>query len=146
MRRAAAPFAGLLIATFAVAGCTPPASPPSRPVCCALPPLEIRVYFTTGTATPSAASTDQLPRAAAYLSSHPDKRVRIVGHADSAGSGEDNPTLSRRRADAVADALAGLGVPRERLRVEARGTADPLVPPASEGMQPQNRRVDIVID
>ncbi len=67
---------------------------------------------------------------------------RIDGHTNSVGSRESNLDLSRRRAQAVVDYLASLGVSRSRLEAAGHGFDAPL-----SGARPQdaaNRRVEIV--
>lgn len=64
--------------------------------------------------------------------------VLLVGHADATGSPEINERLSALRAQSVARRLAELGVPRDRLRVEARGDREPRA-------AGNDRRVEIFI-
>lgn len=57
------------------------------------------------------------------LADHPEiTRLHVVGHADARE--RRAPGLSLRRADAVRDALHGLGVASERLSTEGRGAAE----------------------
>ena len=67
----------------------------------------------------------------------------VVGHTDQAGSDQYNLVLSRRRADAVADALRGKIAPGTRLEVDAKGESNPRVPLADGTRSPENRRVEI---
>jgi hypothetical protein len=55
-----------------------------------------------------------------------DVSLQIVGRADPTGAESDNLALSRRRATAVRDRLASLGVEANRLRLDATGSNDPL--------------------
>lgn len=70
--------------------------------------------------------------------------VVITGHTDRVGSATSNLELSRRRAEAVRDALVARGVPGNLLSVHGAGEADPFVPTADGAAEPQNRRVDII--
>ncbi len=70
-------------------------------------------------------------------------RIQVVGYADSAGPAELNEQLSQRRAEAVADALAAEGLPRESIEVEWHGEEQLPVPTADEVHEPDNRRVAI---
>lgn len=72
-------------------------------------------------------------------------RIDIVGHTDSAGSQRYNDALSLARADAVAQALAGLGVARGNLQISGRGERDPALRTADNVREPANRRSDVVI-
>jgi OOP family OmpA-OmpF porin len=75
----------------------------------------------------SAAGKQQLATA---MSAHNDVyifRVYIDGYTDQIGNDSYNLKLSQRRADAVLAELVALGLPKERTRVTAHGSADPLV-------------------
>jgi OOP family OmpA-OmpF porin len=54
-------------------------------------------------------------------------QVNIVGYTDKIGNEEYNLNLSQRRAEAVKEELVALGIPQERIKVSAKGSADPLV-------------------
>lgn len=54
-------------------------------------------------------------------------RVMIDGYTDQIGDDDYNLKLSQRRADAVQAELIALGLPKERTRVTAHGSKDPLV-------------------
>ncbi|RML19915.1 OmpA protein, partial [Pseudomonas syringae pv. maculicola] len=60
------------------------------------------------------------------------------------GDREDNLTLSKDRAQAVADVLMDLGVDDKRIQVEGYGQQFPVDANASERGRAQNRRVEIV--
>jgi outer membrane protein OmpA-like peptidoglycan-associated protein len=72
-------------------------------------------------------------------------RINVTGHADRAGPDAYNMALSMRRADAVKAVLVREGVPANQIAVVARGEAQPLVPTADGVREPQNRRVEIVL-
>ena len=67
----------------------------------------------------------------------------IVGHASTDGSASHNQDLSERRAAAVSDYLASLGVEGYRLQAYGRGETEPLA--GIPGESPENRRVEIAI-
>ena len=71
-------------------------------------------------------------------------RLEVSGYTDLSGSAAYNERLSDRRANAVADALARLGVPRSETAASGRGTDSPRIPTAPGGREPQDRRVEIV--
>jgi len=71
-------------------------------------------------------------------------RLELAGYADLSGSAGYNQRLSERRANAVADALARLGVPRGDMAVSGHGIDNPRIPTALGVREPQNRRVEIV--
>ena len=53
--------------------------------------------------------------------------------------------LSIRRANAVKDALVRAGIPANQIAVIGKGESDPLVPTADGVREPQNRRVEILL-
>jgi len=92
----------------------------------------------------SADIVDAQPATAALselLNARPDLLITIKGHADWKGPGAYNDTLSEHRAQAVRDALVGLGVARERITVEHYGEHRPLAPNETYEGRWLNRRV-----
>ncbi|HEX8037899.1 MAG TPA: OmpA family protein [Chryseosolibacter sp.] len=80
-----------------------------------------------------------------YLLSHPERPVKISGHTDDTGSEAHNLILSRRRADAVAEYLAGNGIDAGRLATFGFGSAKPIAPNTSDEGRRKNRRVELLI-
>src|SRR5260370_14215701 len=72
-------------------------------------------------------------------------RVTAIGHTDTSGPRDYNMALSLRRGNAVKDALVQQGVPATAIAVVGRGESQPLVPTGDGVREPQNRRVEIVI-
>lgn len=54
-------------------------------------------------------------------------RVNVEGYTDQIGSPQYNLKLSQQRADAVKAELVARGIPAERIRTSAMGSADPVV-------------------
>ena len=73
-------------------------------------------------------------------------RIRATGHSDRSGAVRYNQGLSMRRAVAVRGMLESLGIPRNQIAILAKGEAEPLVPTADGVREPQNRRVEIVLE
>jgi len=78
----------------------------------------------------------------AYKSGAP-VQIQVTGYTDRSGSAAYNQRLSERRANNVARALVGLGVPQNQMAVSGRGENDNRVPTAAGVREPQNRRVEI---
>ena len=72
-------------------------------------------------------------------------RLMVTGHADRSGSPAYNMRLSQRRADSVRAELVRSGISPNEISVAARGESDPLVPTPDGVREPQNRRVEIVL-
>ena len=66
-------------------------------------------------------------------------RFVVEGHTDAAGSASYNVDLSQRRADAVAQYLAGKGIAASRLLPRGLGQSRPVV---GDPLAPENRRVE----
>jgi OOP family OmpA-OmpF porin len=108
-------------------------------------PEEFLLFFDLDSAQLTPEARDIVQSAADTAKKGNYTRFILTGHADRAGSADYNLALSRRRADAVKDALVGLGLPAGEITVEAKGEAEPLVPTADGVQEPQNRRVEILM-
>lgn len=80
-----------------------------------------------------------------YLLQHPERSVKITGHTDNVGSESNNLTLSRKRADVVAEYLVDNGVALNRVEPLGLGSAKPLAENTTEAGRKQNRRVELLI-
>lgn len=73
-------------------------------------------------------------------------RIEATGHTDRSGTVRYNLALSERRAKAVQAELVRLGVPGIDIIVRWKGEQDPLVQTPDGVREPQNRRVEIVLN
>lgn len=102
------------------------------------------VLFDTDKAVLKPGADQTIDRLAAFMRDNPDTRIIVEGHTDSRGSDAHNEALSRRRAQAVADALVARGIPTDRFEIMGRGEGYPVASnDTAEGRQ-RNRRVEIV--
>lgn len=106
--------------------------------------INLSLSFPTGSATltPAAAAQARTFGQALLTPQLSSMRFRIEGHTDAVGNRASNVTLSRRRAQSVADYLVSMGVPRTRIEVQGFGPDRPL--PGTGRNSPQNRRVEAV--
>ncbi|WP_051246491.1 OmpA family protein [Metapseudomonas resinovorans] len=102
------------------------------------------VLFDTGRADLKASANRTVLKLVQFLQLNPRRVVRIEGYTDSSGKKQDNLKLSTDRAQAVADALADLGIDAKRIQVQGYGEAFPVAENASNRGRAQNRRVEIV--
>jgi peptidoglycan-associated lipoprotein len=72
-------------------------------------------------------------------------QVTVEGHCDSRGSGEYNLSLGSRRANAVKEYLASLGIQPGRVTVISKGKEQPFCTDENESCWQQNRRGHFVI-
>jgi len=73
-------------------------------------------------------------------------RIQATGHADRSGPDAYNMGLSKRRAESVKAELIKLGVPAGEIVILWKGERDPLVQTPDGVREPQNRRVEIILN
>jgi outer membrane protein OmpA-like peptidoglycan-associated protein len=100
------------------------------------------IYFDTGSAALGDDDQAALDEVSGFISEYPIATVVITGYADTQGSLEANRALAQRRAQAVAQALRGLGGPAGSVSVVAVG--EPEGAADAEANQ-ENRRVEILV-
>lgn len=116
--------------------------PPTPPGGCRLG-LPVAVYFDWNEDVVPAEGRNIVTQIATTLAACGATGLDVVGYADRSGGDDYNLALSRRRADAVAQALATAGVGADTLRIDARGENDPAVATVDGIREPKNRRVEI---
>lgn len=104
------------------------------------------LLFTTGRSDLKPGGTANLDRLVTFLTSAPDRKVRIEGHTDSRGSEGSNTALSQRRANSVSLYLSGHGIADSRLSSFGEGENVPIADNNTEAGRQANRRVEIIID
>jgi outer membrane protein OmpA-like peptidoglycan-associated protein len=122
-------------------GCPDTAPPPPAPV---QPPsiskAAERLDFETGSATITAGSAAFLDDLAGELKAAPGN-LEIIGHTDSRGNEATNLALSKRRAEAVRQALLERGVAADRITATGKGSSEPIADNTTEEGRRTNRRV-----
>lgn len=103
------------------------------------------VLFATNQATLTPNGMSTLRKLADVMAQNPNRTVLVEGFTDSTGSSSHNQELSQRRAEAVASALGGMGVPRDRIAMKAYGEAFPVAANDTASNRQLNRRVEIVL-
>ncbi len=104
------------------------------------------VTFDTNKAVIREQSNGQLEQMAKALQAQPKMKVFIVGHTDDQGEFEANLVLSQKRAQAVADALAGkYGIAASRMMPRGMANLAPVASNASDEGRAKNRRVELVV-
>ncbi|UYN97055.1 MAG: OmpA family protein [Enhydrobacter sp.] len=121
----------------------PAAAPPPPPPAPAAP--SFMVFFDWDRSNLSQQALNTIKQAANAYKTKGNARITATGHTDKSGPEAYNMALSLRRANAVKDALVRDGVPATAISVIGRGESQPLVQTADGVREPQNRRVEIVI-
>ncbi len=100
-----------------------------------------RVFFGVSSSDIGGRARSVLERQAAWIKRFPDLYVVVEGHADEPGDDALNRTLSLERADKARKLLIAMGLPAERVDIDARGRQDRVASCDSAVCQSQNRRV-----
>jgi hypothetical protein len=129
-----------------LAACSEPAPPPPPPPPPPVQATSFMVFFDWDRSNLSAQAESTITQAANAFKSTGSARVTATGHTDKSGPENYNMALSLRRANTVKDSLVRNGVPASAISVIGKGESQPLVQTADGVREPQNRRVEIVID
>jgi outer membrane protein OmpA-like peptidoglycan-associated protein len=122
-----------------------PPAPPPPPVAEPAKTSSFMVFFDWDRSNLSQQALNTIKQAADQFKATGKARITATGHTDKSGPENYNMALSLRRANAVKDALVRDGVPPTAITVIGKGETQPLVPTADGVREPQNRRVEIVL-
>ena len=101
------------------------------------------VSFDTGKANIKSNFAPILDQFATGLRNNPNAEVRIIGHTDNTGTDAINDPLSIQRAASTRDYPVSRGVPAAAIRIDGRGSREPVADNNSAAGRAQNRRVEI---
>ncbi len=90
-------------------------------------------------------SQNNLTNLSEILLKYDDTLVLIEGHTDSSGSDDYNLSLSRSRAQSVANKLSGLSVDATRFTIMGYGEGQPVDDNGTSAGRQANRRVELAI-
>ncbi|HZY56096.1 MAG TPA: OmpA family protein [Reyranella sp.] len=122
-----------------------PPAPPPPPVAEPAKTASFMVFFDWDRSNLSQQALNTIRQAADQFKATGKARITATGHTDKSGPESYNMALSLRRANAVKDALVRDGVPATAISVIGKGETQPLVQTADGVREPQNRRVEIVL-
>ncbi|MFA5669338.1 MAG: OmpA family protein [Balneolaceae bacterium] len=91
------------------------------------------------------ASKEEISKLAKILQKYEDTNVMFAGYTDNTGRAEYNLELSEKRAKAVAEYAAFVGVAPTRMTITGYGINDPIADNSTVEGRSQNRRVEIAI-
>lgn len=125
-----------------------PAPPPPEPAAAPAPEISrnFLVFFDLNKADLTSLAQKIIGSAAAEAKRAGNVRLRVTGHADRSGTPQYNQRLSMRRANAVRQRLQRLGIAANDIAVIAKGESEPLVATADGVREPQNRRLEILLE
>jgi OOP family OmpA-OmpF porin len=103
------------------------------------------ILFDVNSAVVKAESAGTLKDIADVLNEGAGLKLMIVGHTDSDGDAANNLVLSRKRAEAVKEALVKqFGIDAGRLQTDGKGSGQPVAANTSATGKAQNRRVEFI--
>jgi peptidoglycan-associated lipoprotein len=105
----------------------------------------VDVFFPLDRATLTREAYETVRRNGYLLRSTTAWELEIQGHCDERGSSAYNMVLGERRAKAVREALADIGIPAERIEVSSYGEERPFCTERTERCYEKNRRAHFVI-
>lgn len=103
------------------------------------------IVFDSGSATIKPESAGVLKEIATVLQENPTVQIEIIGHTDSDGDDSLNLALSKKRADAVKNALSqDYGIDGSRMTTDGKGESLPVGDNQTALGKAQNRRVEFI--
>ncbi|MDF1735161.1 MAG: OmpA family protein [Minwuia sp.] len=124
------------------------ASDAAAPVTKAVPvlPVSHRLLFDFDSAELDADARAELDEVVRQAAAYPQADILVTGHTDRAGDATYNRMLAEKRAANVAEALRLRGINLARIDEIPAGESDPAIATPDGVAEPQNRRVEIMID
>ena len=104
-----------------------------------------RLNFDTGSSAIRADDRPTLSALGQILSAYPQAKVSLTGYADARGSDPVNDRLGADRAAAVASALTGDGIAKDRISTASGGKSNPVASNATASGQFENRRTELTV-
>jgi outer membrane protein OmpA-like peptidoglycan-associated protein len=123
-----------------------PVAPPPQASPAPVPAKTYLVFFDWDKSDLTPRATEIIAEAASDSHTTQTTTISVSGYTDTSGTPVYNQGLSERRAKAVAAQLVTDGVPSSEIEIHAYGETHLLVPTGPGVREPQNRRVEIVLD
>jgi outer membrane protein OmpA-like peptidoglycan-associated protein len=80
-----------------------------------------------------------------YMNEHPTLKIAVIGHTDKGSTQEYNQKLSLQRAQAIQQYLIAKGLAKERIKIDGKGSSEPLASNETAEGRKVNRRTEFVI-
>jgi outer membrane protein OmpA-like peptidoglycan-associated protein len=107
--------------------------------------LKSDILFDSGKAALKPQAHENLKQMAGIMKKYPENILTVNGYTDNTGSSKVNEELSRKRAEAVRNALVANGMPGDTISVQGLGPAQPVADNKTEDGRKKNRRVEIQV-
>jgi len=107
--------------------------------------LKSDILFDTGKSDLKPAAHENLKQMATIMKKYPENILTVNGYTDSTGSQKVNEEISRKRAEAVKNALVINGMPANTISTQGLGPANPVADNKSSDGRMKNRRVEIQV-
>jgi peptidoglycan-associated lipoprotein len=104
------------------------------------------VHFDFDSSVVKASEKSKVEAVAEYLKANPNNALEIDGHCDERGTEEYNRSLGERRALALREAVAQLGIDSSRIDTVSYGKDKPADPGHDETAWRQNRRGEFLVE
>ncbi len=127
----------------------PPAAPPAEASAPPVPPAAVKtflVFFDWDRSDLTERARQIVATAATTSQSVQTTRINVNGYTDLSGTVAYNQKLSIQRAKSVEAELVRDGVASNEISIHGYGESSPLVQTAPGVREPQNRRVEIILD
>jgi peptidoglycan-associated lipoprotein len=103
------------------------------------------VYFDFDRATVKASEESKLQEVANYFKGNSTEALIVEGNCDERGTEKYNLSLGERRALAIREYLANLGMDPQRIKTVTYGASKPVDPGHDEAAWKKNRRGDLIL-
>lgn len=109
-------------------------------------PTSFLLYFQSGGAELTAASSASIPRVLEAVQARPAADISVIGHTDTVGDTARNDTLGMERSGRVAELIRQHAKSKPlRIAVESHGENNLLVPTPDNTEDSRNRRVEVTV-
>ena len=102
------------------------------------------ITFDTGKATLKPEADVEINRIKGLMEQDPSLKFEVQGHCDNTGSDAVNDPLSQKRAEAIVARLVEMGIAKDRLSADGKGSHEPIADNSTEEGRAKNRRVEFV--
>lgn len=109
------------------------------------PPEHYFFYFKTGKSTLLTGANEELVKVKAAVDARKSCDLSVIGYTDRVRDNDFNDILSMVRAENVANALKGIGIPGPCMDIRYYGENHTAIPTEDEIDEPRNRRVEVQI-